>query len=209
MHRRSFIAAVLAGLTFAPVGHAQVRSLSLDIMPFNSPLTLIKARQPLREHLQNRPGQTVDLYTSADFFTFVNDIAEGRFDIVITAPHFALPARERDYLPLARYQDDLDFVILQPAGQNWMPTDLKGRRLGVPSRLTIAAIAGVEWLCEQGLKLGTDYSLREYSIHGAAIAGLAVGDVDAATVSRFALRQNPEDIQQRVRSWPRSGVCHA
>lgn len=196
--RRTFIA-VLAGLTFRPSAEASEPTLNFGIMPFNSALTLIKSHQPLREHLQNQLGRKIDLLTSPDYFTFVNDLAEGRFDLAIAAPHFALLAKQKGYLPLLRYQADLEFIVVIPASQNWQVTDLRGKRIGIPSRLTIAAISGVQWLRDHNLMLGQDFFLREYPTHGAAVAAVAVGDVDAAVVAVSALRQNPPDVQRRVR----------
>jgi len=201
MQRRRFVAGTCALLAAGLPGLVRAANeppLSLGIMPFNSPLTLIKTHQPLREHLRASLGREVDLFTSSDYFTFVGDIGEGRFDILIAAPHFAIPAIERGYVPLVRYQADLEFIIIVPTGNHWQAADLRGRRLGVPNRLTIAAIAGVQWMNDQGLKLGIDYSLREYPTHGAVVAALAVGDLDAGVVSRTALRQTPEDVQRRV-----------
>ena len=58
--------------------------------------------------------------------------------------------------------------------------DLRGKRIGLSSRLSISSIGGARWLQEQGLQMGRDYPIFERATHGAAIAAVAVGELDAA-----------------------------
>lgn len=197
---------VLLGLlALAQSVWAQVRDvpLRLGIMPFNSALALIKTHQPLRQHLEARLGRKVEIYTSADYYTFVNELLAGQFDLAIAGPHFGRMASERGWQPLVRYKIDLQpvFVVAQHSPIQSLK-ELKGRRIGLSSRLSISSIGGAKWLEDQGLQLGSDYQLFERVTHGAAVAAVAVGELDAAITTYTPLKQVPADVQARVRVLP-------
>ncbi len=61
--------------------------LRMGIMPFNSPVTLLKTHQPLIRHLEASLGRAVVVNTSSDYTTFVNQLLDGQFDIAIAGPH--------------------------------------------------------------------------------------------------------------------------
>ena len=104
---------------------------------------------------------------------------------------------------MVRYQVDLEpvLVVAKNSSLNQL-SDLRGKRIGLPSRLSIASIGGVKWLQDRGLKLDTDYQLFERTTHGAAVAAVAVGELDAAFTTYTPLKQVPEDIQHKVRILP-------
>ena len=177
--------------------------LRLGIMPFNSALALIRTHQPLRNHLQARLDRRVEIFTSADYFTFLNETQAGNFDLVITGPHFGIMAIDRGYQPLVQYQAVLQpvFVVRRDGSIRGLD-DLRGRRIGLSSRLSMSSIGGVKWLQDHGMMVGRDFSLYERATHGAAIAAVAVGDLDAALTTHTPLRQVPEDVRAKVTVLP-------
>lgn len=177
--------------------------LKLGIMPFNSTLALIKTHQPLTRYLEAQLGRPIIIYTSADYFTFVNELLNNQFDIAIAGPHFGSMARERGAILLFRYQADLQPIFVVRADSTIKSLeDLRGKRIGLSSRLSISSIGGVKWMHDSGLRLGTDYQLLERSTHGAAIAAVAVGELDAALTTHTPLKQIPEDIRSRIKVLP-------
>lgn len=197
--RALLFALLLVGLPAA----AEQRPLRLGIMPFNSALALIKTHQPLRLHLQNALGRPVEIFTSADYVTFLNESLAGHFDLMITGPHFGVMGIEKGALPLVRYQARLQpvFVVRPDSGIRGF-SDLKGKRIGLSSRLSISSIGGVKWLLDQGLVMGRDFQLYERATHGAAVASVAVGELDAALTTHTPLKQIPEDVRSRVTVLP-------
>lgn len=187
--------AIAAGVGATPAA----APLKLGVMPFNSALALIKTHHPLREHLQKSLGRPVEIFTSADYFTYINETLDGRFDLIIAGPHFAVMAIDKGYVPLFRYRAVLQpiFVIRPDAGIHTV-ADLKGKRIGLSSRLSISSIGGTRWLEEQGLRMGRDFRISERATHGAAVAAVAVGDLDAALTTYTPLKQVPEDVRARV-----------
>jgi phosphonate transport system substrate-binding protein len=184
---------------------AQQPALHLGIMPFNSTLALIKTHQPLRLHLEAALKRPVEIYTSADYAAFHRDSLAGAFDLLITGPHFGVMCIDKGYTPLFHYKASLTpiFVVAKAAGINSVEK-LKGKRIGLSNRLSVSSIAGLRWLGEQGLQAGRDFEVLEKTTHGAAIAAVAVGDLDAALTTFTPLKQIPADVRAKVSELPTS-----
>jgi phosphonate transport system substrate-binding protein len=185
------------------VGAETAEPLKLGIMPFNSTLALIRVHQPLATHLEKSVGRKVQIVGSTDYFTHVNQLLAGDFDLVITGPHFGVMAAEKGYQPLVRYAADLrpSFVVREDSTIKGA-ADLRGKRLGMPSRLAVISSSGVKWLDEQGMRIHQDYRTVEYASHGAAIAAVAAGEVDAALSANTAWTQVPESVRGKTRLLP-------
>lgn len=178
-------------------------ALRLGIMPFNSTLALIKTHQPLRQHLEVALGRPVEIFTAADYAAFHRDSLAGSFDLLITGPHFGVMCGEQGYVPLFHYKASLKpvFVVRADAGIKDV-SGLKGKRIGLSNRLSVSSIAGLKWLADQGIQSGRDFDVLEKSTHGAAIAAVAVGDLDAALTTYTPLKQVPPDIRAKVAELP-------
>ncbi|MEW5789857.1 MAG: phosphate/phosphite/phosphonate ABC transporter substrate-binding protein [Pseudomonadota bacterium] len=181
----------------------QQTALRLGIMPFNSTLALIKTHQPLRQHLEASLGRPVEIYTSADYAAFHRDSLAGAFDLLITGPHFGVMCMEQGYVPLFHYKASLRpiFVVRADAGIR-AADQLKGKRVGLSNRLSVSSIVGLKWLADNGLQAGRDFDVLEKSTHGAAIAAVAVGDLDAALTTYTPLKQVPPDVRAKVAELP-------
>lgn len=177
--------------------------LRLGIMPFNSTLALIKTHQPLRTHLERSLGRPVEIFTAVDYAAFHRDSLAGQFDLLITGPHFGVMCMERDYTPLFHYKASLTplFVVRADSGIR-DPIQLRGKKVGLSNRLSVSSIVGLQWLEERGLKAGQDFDVVEKTTHGAAIAAVAVGDLDAALTTHTPLKQVPADVRALVRDIP-------
>lgn len=180
------------------------RPLRIGIMPFNSTMALLKTHHPLIQHLERQLDRKVVFQTSTDYFTFINQLLDGQFDIAIAGPHFGIMARERGVATIVvRYKADLQPVfVVRADGHLKSVDDLHGKRIGLSSLLSISSIGGVKWLDDHGFKFGRDYTLAEFPTHGAAIAAVAVGDVDAALTTYTPLKQVPDDISRKIRVMP-------
>ncbi len=178
-------------------------ALRLGILPFNSTLALIKTHLPLRQYLQAELGREMEIYTAHDYAAFHRDSLAGAFDLLITGPHFGILAMDHGWRPLFHYRAGLRPVFVVRAGSGLdRPERLKGKRIGLSNRLSVSSIVGLQWLAEQGLSAGDDYQVVERATHGAAIAAVAVGDLDAALTTHTPLRQVPADVRAKVTEWP-------
>lgn len=186
-----------------PQALAQQAALTLGIMPFNSTLALIKIHEPLVRYLEQRLQRKLVVHTSPDYFVFANDLLAGKFDLAIAGPHFSSMAHEQGYTLLYRYSADLQPVlIVRSDSAIQRAEDLKGKTIGLSSRLSMSSIGGIKWLHDQGLHQERDYTLKERDTHGAVIAAVAVGQLDAALTTHTPLKQVPEDVRARIRILP-------
>lgn len=169
-------------------------------MPFNAPVALLRTHQPLIQHLEKELGRPIVVRSSSDYYTFVNQLLDGQFDIAIAGPHFASMAQTKGWVILVRYRADLQPVlVVREGGPISEIDDLRGKRIGLSSPLSMSSIGGVKWLLDQGLKMGSDFQLHEYPSHGAAIAAVTAGEVEAALTTHTPIRQVPEDVRRRIR----------
>lgn len=177
--------------------------LKLGIMPFNSALALVKTHQPLRLALEHSLGRPLEVFTEADYTSFVRASLAGNYDLLITGPHFAVMSIEKGYVPLVHYKAPLQPVFVVRSSSPIMTAEaLRGRTVALSSRFSISSIGGMKWLADKGMQAGVDYQIREYPTHGAAVAAVAVGEADAALTTHTPLRQVPKDVSEQVRLLP-------
>jgi phosphonate transport system substrate-binding protein len=205
LQRAKRFAGCLILLLAAAVAHAQQPALRLGIMPFNSTLALLKTHQPLRQHLEVALGQPVDIFTSSDYSAFHRDALAGTFDLLITGPHFGVMCIDQGYEPLFHYKASLrPIFVLRADGEIKTVAALKGKRIGLSNKLSVSSIVGLRWLADQGLQAEHDFAVVEKLTHGAAIAAVAVGDLDAALTTYTPLKQIPPDVRAKVTELPTS-----
>lgn len=182
------------------VNAGELPPLKLGIMPFNSPLALIKTHQPLTAHLERSLGRKVVVFTSTDYFTHINQLLAGDFDLAITGPHFGAMAANRDMQLLFRYAIELQPVfVVRGDGPIISAEALRGKTIALSSRLSISSIGGIKWLQDKGFVLNRNFRIVEFSSHGAAVAAVIAGTADAAITTHTPLRQIPEDLRARTR----------
>ncbi|MDR1889975.1 MAG: phosphate/phosphite/phosphonate ABC transporter substrate-binding protein [Zoogloeaceae bacterium] len=200
MLRRFFLAlpCCLFILSASPVFGEQA-ILHLGIAPFNSPVTLFKTHQALQQYLEQRLQRSVRLYTSANHAAFLADSLNGRFDIIITPPHFGALCLEHGYAPLVRYRAPMPVIFVVRAANGIKTTaDLRGKRIAFPERTSFFSVAGVRKLEEIGMHADTDYQMLERPSHAAAIIAVTLKDVDAAVTTYGPLNQMSADTRAQI-----------
>ncbi len=201
--RNLMIHALLLALVLGSPAAGASAPLKVGVLPYNSALALIKVHAPLRDHLSQSLGRPVEIATSPDFNRYFNDSINGRFDLLITAPHFGVMSIDRGYLPVRRYRATLEArLVVGRDSSLHSASDLRGKRIGVGSRLAIVTIGGMRWLQERGLESDRDYRIVEYPSHAAALAAVALADIDAAFVPGTMIPQTPADIRSQIRVMP-------
>lgn len=188
----------------ARAGEVSARPIRVGLLPTIATHSLLKLYDPLRQHLQQALGRPVELYTSGSFHTYLDDIAADEFDVLVAAPHFGVIAADRGYVPLSRYKLELTPLIIVPKESTLREaTQLRGRRVLTADRLSALSVVAETWLfVDYGLRAGVDYDLHEVASHSTAIRAVAIGDADAAISSPSVLQQVPEELRDRVISFP-------
>lgn len=195
--RRAMLAALAAGAALAlaapacAADEAQARPLRLGIFPIVSPVELFRRFTPLRAYLATALGREVRLATARDFPTFVRRTAARRYDIVITAPHFALLAADPGpYEVRASLRRTLvGHVVVRADAPYRTLGALAGRRVATPPESALITLAGRELFARHGLTGPRAPRWRAYRSHNGAYEAVLGGMADAAVVSVNALRK--------------------
>jgi len=173
----------------------------VGVLPYLSPKALMTTWAPLVEYLEtilNRPAQLV---TAPDFATFAARSLADQYDIVLTAPHFAvLIVRKRGYRPLVMFAKELygDVVVARHAGYRSL-SDLKHQIVVMPDRLAIVSALGEQLFRRTGIDVYHDLSIQYVSSHNDAMMAVVQGRA-AAAVTAFGLsRHLPASLGSSLR----------
>jgi phosphonate transport system substrate-binding protein len=177
---------------------AEEGALRLGVVPFNSAAALMKTHQPLRLHLEKALGRPVVLHSSLNHATFLQDAREGRFDVIIISPHLGVICMEEGYVPLARYRAAMEFLLMVKKDRIRRLDDLRGKRIGVPDRMSMFSIGGLKWLQDMDMQPKRDFQLSEWPNHGAVLLAVAQGRLDAGVSARTAFNQMPLDVRDKL-----------
>ncbi len=201
-------------LTPAVPQPAESRPLTLGILPFISPIALFKRFAPLRDYLSQATGRQVLLETARDYPKYVRRTAQRRYDIVLTAPHFVLPAlRDGLYQLQATDIERLAAVVLVRSGSAIHdPAQLAGLQIATPPSQAIVTWVGTE-LIRQATG-GNDPEFHTYPSHNAAYRAVGAGEVDAALVVTSVVdpaRLTHDGLREiaRSESFPAMGILMA
>lgn len=172
----------------------------MAVHPYNSTLALLSTHRPLTQYLGKALGREIEFYTAPDFDTYLNSLLAGEYDLAIAPPHFAVLAMQKNYEPLYTYKASLEPILAVRAdGPLQGAADLRGKKIAMADPTAFIRIAMVKWLEDNGLQAGRDYQIVEKKTHGAALAGVALGEADAGLATTTTLRQVPAEIRQQLR----------
>ncbi len=164
------------------------KPLMLGFFPIISTIALFKRFAPLIGYLERELGREVVMVTARDFPTFVQRTADRRYDIVVTAPHFALLAADSGrYRVVASLRKDLvGYIVVREDSPLHRIADLAGKRIATPPRPAIITQSGMDYLQQ---RLSRPPLFIAYQSHNAAYQSVLGGDADAAVVSVNAVNK--------------------
>jgi len=179
---------------------AQTKVLQVGILPTLSARALLKNYQPLQFYLERELKRPVELSTAPDFRTFYYNIIEGKYDVVVTAPHMArLAQTEAKYVPLASYKAVNRAILLEAKDKPLRSIqDLKGKALAFGDRHALIVIQTLHYLLEQGLREGVDYTLLETQSHNSAAYSVQSHQSILAITAPSGFKNTPDAIKDSV-----------
>ena len=173
------------GQTLQP--HANPKTSSNDILyfgllPYLSTTALIKTWRPFADLIEKTLHKKVIIKTAPDFRLFIQRTAEGRYDLLMTAPHFAaLAVKTHGYQIIAGHNNDLtgDIVVAKNAVFQSI-NDLRGKTLATPDPLAAVSILAELTLKQHGLAPNKDIRIKTTASHNTALVDVAEGRAAAA-----------------------------
>ena len=179
----------------------QTRLLQVGILPTLSARVLLQNYRPLQVYLERELNRPVEFTTAPDFKTFHLNTIAGKYDVVVTAAHLARLAQlEANYLPLASYKAANKGIIFEAKDQPLATIqDLKGKTLAFGDRNALIVSQAINYLQEQGLREGLDYTLLETQSHNSAAYSVQSHKSKLAITSPSGFKNIPETIKNDLR----------
>ncbi|MDR1850282.1 MAG: phosphate/phosphite/phosphonate ABC transporter substrate-binding protein [Zoogloeaceae bacterium] len=200
---RFFLILFFSAALMAEAAPKEEDVLRIGITPFNTPVALLKTHQPLRDYLELALNRPVMLFTSSRHGEFLRDSLNGRFDVVITPPHMGAILLQRDFVPLVRYKNEMDFIFVVRADEGFTTVStLRGKKIAFPDRMAVFTIAGIKLLEDMGMKRDVDYIYSEHPTHAAAMMSVVMGMADAAVTGYPPLNQMPVNVREKLKVLP-------
>jgi phosphonate transport system substrate-binding protein len=174
--------------------------LRLGIVPFNSTQALLRVHRPLRDYLTHALGREVTIYSARDHEQFFGNMSKGYFDLVVVPEHFLPKAVDDGFIPLVRYRNLFELLLVVRKDSGITKTaDLRGKRIGLPDRLSLYYIIGMQWLRTLALHPGKDYLLNDQSSHMTGLLAVDAGQIDVAVTGRPPWMQLNPEVRARLR----------
>ena len=159
-------------------------TLKLGVFPYLSAAQLIKQHKPLADYLSQQLDMNVTISSATDFPGFLRRTREGRYDVVLTAPHMGALAIRRDgYQPLAVARNKLHAVIASNRNSDWTELrQLKNARIILPPKKAIISLLALDTLNDEGLN-SDQLDIRYTQSHNNALQSVIMRRSDAAAFS--------------------------
>lgn len=176
---------------------ASERALELGVLPNISARVLLEQYRPMREWLARRRSQPVEISTAPGWPAFQQRTLALDYDVVVTAANLARVAQlERGWRPILVYAPEIPgLLVAQTARPLKDVRELRGGTLVLSNPQSLVALRGMQWLGEQGVRSGTDFTVASVRADDSVGAVVMRGDARAAIVSGGEFRAIPESVR--------------
>ena len=189
-----FTAALAAGCgrkAPAPTGGRDPDALRVALLPDESPGTVIKDNQLLKEYLERELGKTVELVVTTDYSSMIEAVRHGRIDVAYFGPlSYCLAKSKCDIEPFAAKLQDgaatyTSLVVANAAAGIKTLADLKGRQVAYGDKASTSShLIPKSMLAAEGLLAKRDYDEVFVGNHDAVALNVARGNAQAGGLSK-------------------------
>ena len=192
--------AVLSCLLISARVCADTQHIQFGIFPYVSPGQLVKFHHPLRSYLEETLGIKVSLVTAPNFKEFIKRTQQGKYDIIMTAPHLGKLAEVQGYRRIAHSMHEVQGIYLahKDSGIKTLP-DLRGKVITLVGRAAIITQMVEYQLKSLGMQEGKDYTFRVTRTHNNAMYAPLRGESDASVTGSLLFRKLGEKERENVR----------
>ncbi len=145
--------------------------LQLGILPYLSTKALIKQWQDFAEQLGKQLQKKIIIKTAPSYAQFITRTAQYRYDLIMSAPHFAVLAQiESNYTIIAGFDNRLSgaiFVLNKSPYKSIQ--DLRGQTLTTPDQLAAITILAELTIQQAGLNLYREITIKNTPSHNNAV----------------------------------------
>jgi len=189
-----------ARLTAASTPAAE-QEYTLGVFPFIPTTSIEGIFAPLAGEISRAIGRPVKLRTNSSFEKFMEELRNRTYDIAFIQPFdYVDIARPGGYLPLVARNDRLSsqIVVKQDSPVKSLK-DLKGKRLGMPPKVSAVSFMNRVAVKKAGLNPDSDVRMIYLASHQACLQQLMIGNVDACGVSPPGVRLVEQQMKTSFR----------
>jgi len=157
----------------------------IGLLPYIDSRRLIAQYAPLVNFIQQRIAVQVRLISAPDFPRFLKRSLAGKYDIYLTAPHFAAQNIQKGDLLLLKFNSLLSGEIyVQKTSAYRTISDLKGMVMATPPASAIISLLAKEYLAQSDLIPEKDIQLLPTPGHDNALRSVIDGRAAAAIAAQ-------------------------
>lgn len=177
------------------------RDLVLGIFPYLSSRQLVKNFAPLLPALTHAVELPVRLRTASSFGSFSDNLAAGKYDIVLVQPFEFERAVQLGYIPLAGMKDWAygSFFVLKDSPYHHIG-DFRGKTIVMPPSESAQSRLGRHTLLRAGLKPNVDVRIKYVNTHDACLREVqrraAAACVTSPIILKMLPKENVNDMRQ-------------
>jgi len=193
---------LLLGLAALRPGWAATASpLAFGVLPSLTAKQIVEIYRPLADALERQLKRQVVIYTARDFKTFVAHTRQGKYDMVLTAPHLAWLARQdAGYRPLLKYTRPVRGLLVVKSTSPFHKTEnLRNHAIATADPLAVSVMAMQAELAAHGFKRNLDYQTTDSGSHINAVMQVIHGRADAAMLGVHPYNLMPADLRSQLR----------
>jgi phosphonate transport system substrate-binding protein len=189
-----FTAALVSGCgrqAPAPTGGRDPDVLKVALLPDESPGTVIKDNQLLKEYLERKLGKPVELVVTTDYSSMIEAVRHGRIDVAYFGPlSYCLAKSKCDIEPFAAKLLDgtatyTSLIVANAAAGIETLADLKGCHVAFGDKASTSShLIPKSMLAAEGLLAKRDYDEVFVGNHDAVALNVARGHAQAGGLSK-------------------------
>lgn len=187
-----FFALLIASVTsVASISEKKAQDeLVFGVLPFLSPVAMIKRFSPLKDYMEEITGKKVFLESAPTFPEYLKRTISHEYDVVYTAPHFvSLSLKDGYYQLLASTEKIAAHVMVKNSSSIHTTQQLAGKRIAQGPNEAFVVIVAKYLLKTKGLRGKKAPKFMQYKSHNAALRAIYSNEVDAAIVGSFLLSE--------------------
>lgn len=184
----------------AQANTGNARDLVLGIFPYLSSRQLVKNFAPLLPALSRAVELPVHLRTAPDFGSFSDNLAAGKYDIVLIQPFEVEKAVNLGYIPLAMMKrlTHGTFFVRKHSSFHTLQ-DLAEHVVAMPPLESAQSHLGRQALKKAGLTPGKNITIRYFHTHDACLRAVQRGTAAACATSPRVLKMLPPGFSTGLR----------
>lgn len=182
--------------------HAQVidTEFVIGVVPNLSARIVANNYQPFAEYFQNSLGIPVSIVTAKDFSTFHQRAMAKSFQIMVTTPNLGrVAAIDGGWEVLYVFEPSIPGLLVGLKSQNNDLTKLQEKKIAIANPQSLVALAGINWLREQGYTLGKDYSVLNIANDDSLGVALTSGEAPFAMMSMGEFKAKDPELQSSLK----------